>query len=109
MRPTRILRAPYKLAGTDCLGRNRTKVMVDTDAGTFDFYDLAKAIEVSAATLRTRLWRGDGWKSPHALNPPSKRGHKLDGRPLNNSEQGNDEWRSLGKRVRNENLARIPG
>jgi len=106
MRPTKILRAPYKVEGTDCMGRSRKKIMIDTDAGTFEPDDLAAAIGVHPSTFRVRIHR-EGWKSPHALNPPAKRGYKMNGDPLNNSDQGNEEWKALGRRVRNENLAMI--
>lgn len=108
MTPTRILRAPYKIDGFDRLGRPRHKIMIDTDAGTFETDDLARAIGVHTSTFRVRLNR-EGWNSPHALNPPAKRGYRVSGAPLDNENQGNAEWKALGKRVRNENLARIPG
>lgn len=106
MKPTRIIRAPYRVESLDVMGRKRHKIMIDTDSGTHEFYALAELIGVHSSTFRTRLHR-DGWKSPHVLNPPTDRGKKLSGDPLCNLDQGNDEWRLMGNRPRNYNLYRI--
>lgn len=102
-KPTKILRKPYKKLLPDSSGRPQRRLVVDTDAGTLLLSALAEELEIPYQTLRSRMGRSaKGWADPHILDPPNKHGYLMDGRPISSARAGNSEWRSLGRKERDQ-------
>lgn len=92
MKPTRIIGEPKMTTKPDGTGR---LIILNTDAGYMTVAQLAKAIGLSRDGVRGRAERF-GWKSPRLFEPIHV--------DCKSDDSGNEEWRALGNRARNENL-----
>jgi hypothetical protein len=106
MKPTRVVQEPGIGWINDVKGRRHKVTTYTCDNGkTYDINELAAATGVNANTIHTRLARF-GWDDSLLLIPATKKGMRISGGTIGGEDAGTEEWRKLGRKPRDYNLAR---
>jgi hypothetical protein len=104
-RPTRIIKQPV-IVKANKRGAPTTMIITCDDGREYGIQELAQIVGFKHSHGLYQRLRNIGWDDPDALNPPSKRGYRVNGSTTLNSG-GTGDWGKLSSKDRSAKLHKI--